>query len=224
MAEKILSEIRKIQLDDASFKGTKTVVEHLTYVNFFFGNNGCGKSTITQAIKNDRGITYAPDKTAADYIPLVYDEYFISRNFSSYRNMPGVFTINEVNQAVQEQIDQKHEEQTAVKKSRSVAVEDKQKKKTVALPSKRNFVKNVGIEPRLFVKSLIKRRIERESLNSLRMLSLLQHRQNRIWTNYDAFMIQLIPIRHHTTMNSQLFRIRLFSMNLKVTIFFRLLS
>ena len=110
MVDKIPSEIRKIELDDASFKDTKTVVEHLTFVNFFFGNNGCGKSTIAQAIKSGRGITYAPDKTAANYIHLVYDEHFIDRNFHSYRNMPGVFTMNEVNQAVQEQIDTKHEE------------------------------------------------------------------------------------------------------------------
>ena len=142
MGEKLLSEIRKIELDDASFKGTKTVVEHLTYVNFFFGNNGCGKSTITQAIQNDRGITYAPDKTAADYILLVYDEHFINRNFSSYRNMPGVFTMNEVNQAVQEQIDKKLEEQTAAKKARSIAVEDKQKKEDSRAALEKKFCKD----------------------------------------------------------------------------------
>ena len=37
MPEKLPSEIRKIELDDATFKGTHAVIEP-TYVNFFFGN------------------------------------------------------------------------------------------------------------------------------------------------------------------------------------------
>ena len=141
MADKIPSEIRKIELDDASFKDTKTVVEYLTFVNFFFGNNGCGKSTIAQAIKSGRGITYAPDKTITDYLPLVYDEHFIDRNFHSYRNMPGVFTMNEVNQAVQEQIDAKHEEQATARKARGVAAENKQKKEGSRTTLEKKFCK-----------------------------------------------------------------------------------
>ena len=39
MAEKLHSEIIRIQLDDATFKGTGAAIEP-TYVNFFFGNNG----------------------------------------------------------------------------------------------------------------------------------------------------------------------------------------
>lgn len=87
MVDKIPSEIRKIELDDASFKDTKTVVEHLTFVNFFFGNNGCGKSTIAQAIKSGRGITYAPDKTAANYIFI----WFMTNILST-----AIFTATEI--------------------------------------------------------------------------------------------------------------------------------
>lgn len=142
MADKIPSEIRKIELNDASFKDTKAVVENLTFVNFFFGNNGSGKSTIAQAVKSGTGITYAPGKTAADYIPLVYDERFIDRNFHSYRNMPGVFTMNEVNQTVQEQIDAKHEEQATVRKSRSDAAEDQKKKEDSRAALEKKFCKD----------------------------------------------------------------------------------
>ena len=42
MPEKLPSEIIKIELDDATFRGTHVVIEP-TYVNFFFGNNGTGK-------------------------------------------------------------------------------------------------------------------------------------------------------------------------------------
>jgi len=142
MADKIPSEIRKIELDNASFKDTKTVVEHLTFVNFFFGNNGCGKSTIARAIQNGTGISYASGKTADDYTPLVYDERFIARNFHSYRNMPGVFTMNEVNQTVQEQIDAKLEEQMEIRKNKNVATEDKTKKEDSRAALEKKFYKD----------------------------------------------------------------------------------
>ena len=45
MAGKIKSEIIRIDLTDASYKDSPAYIEP-TYVNFFFGNNGAGKSTI----------------------------------------------------------------------------------------------------------------------------------------------------------------------------------
>ena len=133
MSFKIPSEIRRIELDDASFKGTGTTIENLTFVNFFFGNNGSGKSTITQAIKNGKGITYARGNTASNYLPLVYDESFINLNFHSYKNMPGVFTINEVNKSIQEQIDALHEKENGFKAKIEAAcgsIEQKNKDRT----------------------------------------------------------------------------------------------
>lgn len=96
MADKIKSEIIRIDLSDASYKDSPAYIEP-TYVNFFFGNNGAGKSTIARAIKSSAGVTYAPGRTAADYLPLVYDQDFIDANFHSYRNMKGVFTLNAKN-------------------------------------------------------------------------------------------------------------------------------
>ena len=51
MADKIKSEIVRIDLTDASYKDSHAYIEP-TYVNFFFGNNGAGKSTIAKAIKS----------------------------------------------------------------------------------------------------------------------------------------------------------------------------
>ena len=55
-----------------------------TYVNYFFGNNGTGKTTVAKAIKSSSGVAYAPGKTAADYLPLVYDQDFIDSNMRNY--------------------------------------------------------------------------------------------------------------------------------------------
>ena len=136
MSVKIPSEIRKIVLDDASFKGTGTTIDNLTFVNFFFGNNGSGKSTIAQAIKSGKGITYARGNTASDYLPLVYDESFINLNFHSYKNMPGVFTINEVNTSIQEQIDALHKKENDFK----AKIDDAEG----TIEQKKNYLDNLG--------------------------------------------------------------------------------
>lgn len=115
MPDKIKSEIVRIDLADASYKDTHAYIEP-TYVNFFFGNNGAGKSTIAKAIKSGSGVTYAPGRSATDYLPLVYDQDFIDENFRSYRNMKGVFTLNAKNAEIQRQIDEATEERTRVNK------------------------------------------------------------------------------------------------------------
>ena len=101
MPDKLPSEIIRITLDDATYKGTGAAIAP-TYINYFFGNNGTGKTTIAKAIKTGSGVTYAPGKAAADYLPLVYDQDFIDANMRSYHNLPGVFTMNEANVKIQE--------------------------------------------------------------------------------------------------------------------------
>lgn len=71
MADKVPSQIIDIQLNDASYRDTNTHIEGLTFVNFFFGNNGTGKSTIAKAIKSDgSGITYGSAKHTANFCTL----------------------------------------------------------------------------------------------------------------------------------------------------------
>ena len=122
MADKIKSEIIRIDLTDASYKDSHAYIEP-TYVNFFFGNNGVGKSTIAKAIKGGVGLSYAPGRTAADYWPLVYNQEFIDENFRSYRNMRGVFTLNAKNAEVQAQIEEVTAERTRIKKLSGAAAE-----------------------------------------------------------------------------------------------------
>ncbi len=127
MSDKLPSEIIRITLDDATYKGTGAAIAP-TYINYFFGNNGTGKTTIAKAIKTGSGVTYAPGKAAADYLPLVYDQDFIDANMRSYHNLPGVFTMNEANVKIQEQIDRKAAEQKKSQKISSDAFAEKDKK------------------------------------------------------------------------------------------------
>lgn len=141
MAGKIKSEIVRIDLTDASYRDSHAYIEP-TYVNFFFGNNGAGKSTIAKAIQGGAGVTYAPGRTAADYLPLVYNQEFIDANFRSYRNMKGVFTLNAKNVDIQRQIDEVTEERTRIKGLLTTATE--KRKKTAADKDKlhRDFLKD----------------------------------------------------------------------------------
>ena len=140
MADKIKSEIIRIDLTDASYKDTHAYIEP-TYVNFFFGNNGAGKSTIAKAIKSGVGVTYAPGRTAADYLPLVYNQEFIDTNFRSYRNMKGVFTLNAKNAVTQQQIDEKTEERTVTQKALTAATEKRDKTNAARAKLQRDFYK-----------------------------------------------------------------------------------
>lgn len=140
MAEKIKSEIIRIDLTDASYKDSHAFIEP-TYINFLFGNNGTGKSTIAKAIKSGAGVTYAPGRAQADYLPLVYNQEFIDDNFHSYRNLKGVFTLNAKNAETQRQIDEVTEERSNVKKRLTEATDKRVKTATAKDKLHKDFLK-----------------------------------------------------------------------------------
>lgn len=147
MPDKLPSEIIRITLDDATYKGTGAAIAP-TYINYFFGNNGTGKTTIAKAIKTGSGVIYAPGKAAVDYLPLVYDQDFIDANMRNYHNLPGVFTMNEANVKIQEQIDRKAAEQKKAQKISSDAFAERIKKLKRKLLWKNSYIRTVGTKQR----------------------------------------------------------------------------
>ena len=101
MSKKISSAIEKIMLNSATFRGVEIIP---TFINFFYGNNGTGKSTIAQAIGKDCGLTWQHGKISTDYNILVYNQEFITQNFQGYGNLKGVFTIGKQNIKIQDEI------------------------------------------------------------------------------------------------------------------------
>lgn len=106
MNEKVSSLISEISLDSASFAGTGATVNP-TFINFLFGSNGTGKSTIAKTIKDREGITLRDGKTLDDVDILVYDSEFIEDNVHCYQGMRGVYTLNKENAEIQQQIDER---------------------------------------------------------------------------------------------------------------------
>lgn len=118
MQRKIPSAITNITLNRATF--TDVPIEDLTFVNFFYGNNGAGKSSIAHAIDEDEGIEWADGKTRDDYDVLVYNQDFINDNFMNYNNLKGVFIFGEEDIEAKKKID----ELTELKKQKSDARQD----------------------------------------------------------------------------------------------------
>lgn len=93
MQRKVPSAITNISLDRATFSNVP--VDELTFINFFYGNNGAGKSSIAHAIDEDDGVVWADGKTRSDYDVLVYNQDFINDNFENYGDLAGVFIFGE---------------------------------------------------------------------------------------------------------------------------------
>ena len=85
MNGKIPSAITGIKLNRATFSDAQ--IPELTFINFFYGNNGAGKSSIAHAIEEGDGITWADGKSAADYEADFKKTDFAGNNVEKRVNM-----------------------------------------------------------------------------------------------------------------------------------------
>lgn len=96
----------------ATYGDQPEVLGPLRRVNFIFGTNGTGKTTISRVIANGTG--YAPCgvvwKDARPLQALVYNRDFVERNFSRSAELKGVFTLGERQVKALEEIKQKKQE------------------------------------------------------------------------------------------------------------------
>lgn len=126
MRRKIPSAIANITLNRATF--TNVPIDELTFVNFFYGNNGAGKSSIAHAIEEDDGVVWADGKSAADYDVLVYNQDFINDNFVNYGDLKGVFIFGEEDVEAKKKIAALTDEKKK-KTDENTAADDEYKKK-----------------------------------------------------------------------------------------------
>jgi wobble nucleotide-excising tRNase len=98
----------------SSYKNEATIVD-LKKVNFFFGNNGSGKSTIAKFLFN---LSLEEENKSLDFINcnqvgyvkedcdiLVFDEKFIERNFIKKDVQNGIFSLNQGNEVIDKLIE-----------------------------------------------------------------------------------------------------------------------
>ena len=136
MKEKQKSLIEKIKIDSATFHCEEV---EPTFVNFFFGKNGAGKSTIAKAFQEGTGLTWTTGQNPDDYVVAVYNQDFVSRNFATYGDLKGVFTLSETNIEIQKQIDEKTAERSTVTAEGKTEAEARDKKKEELAPLRAGF-------------------------------------------------------------------------------------
>ena len=87
---KIRTCISKVQLNDKTYHQEGFCP---TLVNFFYGSNGSGKSTIARKISAREGLVWETyDNT--NLMCMIFNEEYIRNNVVSYDNIPGVFTLS----------------------------------------------------------------------------------------------------------------------------------
>ncbi|WP_394129504.1 AAA family ATPase [Shewanella maritima] len=67
----------------------------LRTINFIFGANGTGKTTISRVIAGSDGYSHCPLSWQGDIAleRMVYNRDFVERNFNQERALQGVFTL-----------------------------------------------------------------------------------------------------------------------------------
>ncbi|OCW73220.1 AAA family ATPase [Elizabethkingia anophelis] len=109
--------ITELKLNKIATYKTETTISNLKKVNFFFGYNGTGKSTIGKHLYNG---SLNEDKKNEDFKfcsilgydkknheILVFNQQFIERNFIQKNIQKGIFSLNETNQEIDSLIAEK---------------------------------------------------------------------------------------------------------------------
>ena len=110
--KKYKSVIEKVVVSDATFKNSTVNSFEPTWINYFYGNNGTGKSTIARTIKALTGLTWnsGGGRSESDYVIRVFSRDFISEELKFNDDdptMPGVITLGEEYINAQQEVDAK---------------------------------------------------------------------------------------------------------------------
>lgn len=102
--------------DVATYGTTPEKISNLSFVNFFFGSNGSGKTTIGRVIAEETkfptcSVTW---KARTKLETLVYNCDFVDRNFNQSSELKGVFTLGEKQVDTLAKIDKEKQELDAL--------------------------------------------------------------------------------------------------------------
>lgn len=104
--------IKSITIKNVASYTNETKISDLTKVNFFFGSNGSGKTTITKIIANpdnypDCKIEWSENQKIK---VLIFNEEFVRENFYQTDKLKGIFTLGTKAKDIENNIKSKNEE------------------------------------------------------------------------------------------------------------------
>jgi ABC-type branched-subunit amino acid transport system ATPase component len=99
-----------------SYGDTVAVMDALRVVNFIYGANGAGKTTVSRLIADANPFSkcVVSWRNSHKLQPLVYNRDFVRDNFSENSKLKGIFTLGKQDIGVQNQIDQAKSESDAL--------------------------------------------------------------------------------------------------------------
>ncbi|WP_027378213.1 AAA family ATPase [Chryseobacterium daeguense] len=128
--------ITRIELNQVATYKNLTEINDLKKVNFFFGNNGSGKSTIARLFYNlsQNEVLVSPfNKCSINAFNrseeeiIVFDSDFVQNNFYIKTELSGIFSLDEKNEEIDENI--KNEYLTLQNIEKSILDKDEEKQK-----------------------------------------------------------------------------------------------
>ena len=125
MREKVKSAIENVVVSTPTFH---SVSFQPTYINFFYGKNGTGKTSIAGMFRKPDDLDWLDGENQGDYEIRIYDRVFIQNNIQQHGNMPGVFTISEQDAETQAEIEAKTEQKKELDKTAAQCDETKKEK------------------------------------------------------------------------------------------------
>jgi wobble nucleotide-excising tRNase len=106
--------IETLEIDQVATYATRATMAGLKDLNFVFGTNGAGKTTIGRVVANKSKPEHANCsiawKDGNEMQPLVYNRDFVDANFNPEGNLKGIFTLGEKDIANELAIKAKKEE------------------------------------------------------------------------------------------------------------------
>jgi len=101
--------ITKIKLHNIATFSNPVELSKLAKINFFFGSNGTGKTTISKLLANPDSYSSCQVEWQNEKLKtIVYNEDFVKSVFYQYENLPGIFTMGEGAKDIEEQIMKKN--------------------------------------------------------------------------------------------------------------------
>ena len=101
MSGLFLPKITRIDQDRVPFRNLEWTP---AAVNFVYGENGTGKTTLAEAISQNHGLVWEDGFSASDVQILHYDQRYVERFFNMEDRIPGIFSTRGIEKEAREQI------------------------------------------------------------------------------------------------------------------------